>query len=95
MVDDDVALTDGLRRLLAMDGFRLDAVHRAEEGLARALENRHALVILDIMLPDGDGRQILRRIRTASEIPIIMLTASSASRPAQTTTCPSPSIRAS
>ena len=42
---------------------------------ARALEGRHALVILDIMLPDGDGRQVLRRLRSASEIPVIMLTA--------------------
>jgi DNA-binding response OmpR family regulator len=75
MIDDDVALTDSLRRLLAMDGFRLDTVHRAEEGLTRALEGRHAIVILDIMLPDGDGRQVLRRIRNASEIPVIMLTA--------------------
>jgi DNA-binding response OmpR family regulator len=75
MIDDDAVLTDGLRRLLAMDGFRLDAVHRADEGFARALEQRHALVILDIMLPDGDGRQLLRRIRSASDIPIIMLTA--------------------
>ena len=75
MIDDDVALTESLRRLLAMEGFRLDAVHRAEEGLARAMEGRHALVILDIMLPDGDGRQMLRRIRSGSEIPIIMLTA--------------------
>ncbi len=75
MIDDDVALTDSLRRLLALEGFRLDAVHRAEEGFARARENRHAIVVLDIMLPDGDGRQLLRRIRTTSEIPIIMLTA--------------------
>jgi DNA-binding response OmpR family regulator len=75
MVDDDVALTESLRRLLAMDGFRLEAVHRADEGLARALEGRHALVVLDIMLPDDDGRQILRRIRNASQIPVIMLTA--------------------
>ena len=75
MIDDDIALTDSLRRLLAMDGFRLEAVHRGEEGVTRALENRHALVILDIMLPDADGRQLLRRIRGSSEIPIIMLTA--------------------
>jgi len=75
MIDDDIALTESLRRLLAMDGFRLDTVHRAEEGLARALEGRHALVILDIMLPDGDGRQVLRRLRSASEILVIMLTA--------------------
>ena len=75
MVDDDAALTESLTRLLAMDGFRLEAVHRAEEGLARALEGRHAIVILDIMLPDGDGRQVLRRLRTASGVPVIMLTA--------------------
>jgi DNA-binding response OmpR family regulator len=75
MIDDDVALTDSLRRLLAMDGFRLEAVHHAEEGLTRALEDKHALVILDIMLGDGDGRQLLRRIRSSSEIPVIMLTA--------------------
>ena len=75
MIDDDVALTEGLRRLLAMEGFRLEAVHRAEEGLVRALEGKHALVILDIMLPDGDGRQVLRRIRGTSEVPVIMLTA--------------------
>lgn len=75
MVDDDVALTASLQRLLALDGFRLDAVHRAEEALPRIQEGRHAIVILDIMLPDGDGRQVLRRIRNASDVPVIMLTA--------------------
>lgn len=75
MIDDDVALTEGLRRLMSMDGFRLESVHTAEEGLSRALEGRHALVILDIMLPDGDGRKLLRRIRFSSEVPVIMLTA--------------------
>ncbi len=75
MIDDDVALAEGLKRLLAMDGFCLETVHRAEEGLSSALEGRHAIVILDIMLPDGDGRQVLRRIRGASEVPVIMLTA--------------------
>ncbi len=75
MIDDDVTLTDSLGRLLAMDGFRLEVVHRAEQGYTRAVEGRHALVLLDIMLPDGDGRQVLRRIRNASQVPIIMLTA--------------------
>jgi two-component system response regulator CpxR len=75
MVDDDVTLTDSLRRLLALDGFRLDAVHRAEDALKLVMEGKHALVVLDIMLPDGDGRQILRRIRHGSDVPVIMLTA--------------------
>ena len=75
MIDDDVALTESLGRLLAKDGFRLEAAHRADLGFTLAVEGRHALVILDIMLPDGDGRQVLRRIRNASQVPIIMLTA--------------------
>jgi DNA-binding response OmpR family regulator len=75
IVDDDVALTESLRRLLALDGFRLDAVHRAADAVKVVMEGRHALVVLDIMLPDGDGRQVLRRIRQASDVPVIMLTA--------------------
>jgi DNA-binding response OmpR family regulator len=75
MVDDDVALTESLRRLLALDGFRLEAAHRAEDALPLVKEQRHAMVVLDIMLPDGDGRQVLRRIRQASDVPVIMLTA--------------------
>jgi two-component system response regulator CpxR len=75
MVDDDIALTESLQRLLALDGFRLEAVHRAQDALPRVMEGRHAIVILDIMLPDGDGRQVLRRIRNASDAPVIMLSA--------------------
>jgi two-component system, OmpR family, response regulator CpxR len=75
LVDDDVELCTSLKRLLAIDGFAVTAVHDADRGIEQALRNEYALVILDVMLPGGDGRKVLRRIRVASQVPVIMLTA--------------------
>jgi len=75
LVDDDVELCASLQRLLSMDGFRVKAVHDGESGVRQVLGGEYELVILDVMLPGVDGRKVLRRIRLASEIPVIMLTA--------------------
>jgi DNA-binding response OmpR family regulator len=75
LVDDDVELCSSLKRLLSMDGFDVHAVHDGDSGVRHALKGEHELVILDVMLPGGDGRKVLRRIRLTSQIPVIMLTA--------------------
>jgi two-component system, OmpR family, response regulator CpxR len=75
LVDDDTELCASLKRLLAIDGFEVTAVHDADSGFEQVLRNDYALVILDVMLPGGDGRKVLRRIRVASQVPVIMLTA--------------------
>ena len=75
LVDDDVELCSALKRLLAIDGFDVTAVHDADSGIEEALHKEYALVVLDVMLPGGDGRKVLRRVRVASQVPIIMLTA--------------------
>ena len=75
LVDDDVELCSSLKRLLGMDGFRVKAVHDGDSGVRHALEGEYELVILDVMLPGGDGRKVLRRIRLTSQVPVIMLTA--------------------
>ena len=75
VVDDDVELCASLKRLLKMDGFSVKAVHDGESGVRNALEGKYELVILDVMLPGGDGRKALRRIRLTSRVPVIMLTA--------------------
>lgn len=75
LVDDDVELCSSLKRLLSMDGFHVKAVHDADSGVQHALKGEYQLVILDVMLPGGDGRKVLRRIRLCSDVPIIMLTA--------------------
>jgi len=75
LVDDDTELCASLRRLLRMDGFEVTAVHTANDGVHKATEETFALIVLDVMLPGGDGRIVLKKIRATSEVPIIMLTA--------------------
>lgn len=56
-------------------GMQVQACHTAADGLATLKSDTFDVLLLDIMLPDGDGFDICRQIRTFSNIPIIMLTA--------------------
>ncbi|RPH60529.1 MAG: DNA-binding response regulator [Burkholderiales bacterium] len=75
LVDDDVELSDLLREYLHQEGFETDAVHDGEAGVARALDGGYDIVVLDVMMPRVDGVEALRRIRLASRVPVLMLTA--------------------
>lgn len=75
MIDDDEALTALVREYFVDNGIDLDARHSATEGLRQLADAEYNAVILDVMLPDGDGFDVCRRIRATSQIPIIMLTA--------------------
>ena len=75
IVDDDTELCGLLQRYLERELFRVKTVHTAEEGLTEALSGLYQGVILDVMLPGGSGIEILRQIRSRSDIPVIMLTA--------------------
>src|ERR1700685_1232650 len=60
---------------LEPEGFQIEAVHDGNRGLERALTGDHLLVVLDVMLPRMNGFDVLRRIRTTSRIPVLLLTA--------------------
>jgi DNA-binding response OmpR family regulator len=75
LIDDDIELCSSLVRLLSMEGFSVTAVHDAASGAREAFAGDFHLIILDVMLPDGDGRTVLRRLRVHSQTPVIMLTA--------------------
>lgn len=75
LIDDDIELCSSLMRLLAMENFSVTAEHNAESGARQAIMGNFHLVILDVTLPDEDGRAVLRRLRIHSQIPVIMLTA--------------------
>jgi DNA-binding response OmpR family regulator len=75
MVDDDVKLCRLLKDYLDPFGFDLTFAHAGPEGLTRALEPGCEAIILDVMLPGLDGFEVLRRLRTSSAIPVLMLTA--------------------
>lgn len=75
VVDDDIELCGLVQEYLAAEGFTVKAVHDGERGLAEALSNAYALVVLDVMLPGINGFEVLRRIRSVSKAPVLLLTA--------------------
>ena len=75
VVDDEPQIVDLLRSYLQRDGFTVEQAVDGEAALAAFGRLRPDLVILDLMLPKVDGREVCRRIRDASHTPIIMLTA--------------------
>ncbi|HEV7743412.1 MAG TPA: response regulator transcription factor [Pyrinomonadaceae bacterium] len=75
IIDDDVALCELVTEYLEPLGFRIESIHRGDAGAERALAGEHSLVVLDVMLPGLNGFEVLRRIRSESKIPVLMLTA--------------------
>jgi len=75
VIDDDRELCESLRDYLGAEGFTVEAAHDGEEGAQRALEGPWGLIVLDVMLPKLNGFDVLRRIRSGSETPVLMLTA--------------------
>jgi DNA-binding response OmpR family regulator len=75
VVDDEPQIVDLLRSYLRRDGFDVDEAADGEAALAACARRVPDLVILDLMLPRVDGREVCRRIRETSHTPIIMLTA--------------------
>jgi two-component system, OmpR family, response regulator CpxR len=75
IIDDDVELCSLVTEYLASEGFKVEAVYDGERGLERALQNQYSLVVLDVMLPGMNGFDVLRRIRSSSSLPVLLLTA--------------------
>ena len=75
MIEDDRALAEMVATYLGRAGMTLDRRESAQAGLAAALQGGYDAVVLDLMLPDGDGLEICRAIRARSDVPILMLTA--------------------
>lgn len=75
MVDDDRELCRLLQEYCALEGLSLRCVHNGEAGVLMALGGGFDLVILDVMMPGMSGTEALRRIRTSSMVPVLMLTA--------------------
>ena len=75
IVEDEKNLARYLQLELENEGFTTDVVYDGPAGLAKAYENVHDLILLDIMLPELSGIEVCRRVREVSQIPIIMITA--------------------
>ena len=75
VVEDDAAIRAALTRELTDAGHAVRAEAAASSALAAVMEWRPEVVILDLGLPDIDGRDVLRMIRGASDVPVIVATA--------------------
>lgn len=76
IVDDEPSMVKGLRfNLEQQEGFRVDEAYDGEEALNKFANGKYDLILLDLMLPKVDGMEVCQRIRSVSDVPIIMLTA--------------------
>lgn len=75
IIEDDLDLQEGLAFSLEAEGYKTVCAARKEEGLARFIKEGFELILLDCNLPDGNGFDLCKELRSHSKIPILMLTA--------------------
>jgi len=75
LVEDETSISEPLSAALGREGFVSTIAETVADGLERFRSDRPDLVLLDVMLPDGDGKDLLRQIRAESRTPVVMLTA--------------------
>src|SRR3712207_7905011 len=78
-VDDETSLTELLSMAMRYEGWQVTTASSGSEAVKAARETRPDAIVLDMMLPDFDGLEVMRRIRAESpDVPVIFLTAKDA-----------------
>lgn len=75
VVDDEIRIARFVELELKYEGYDIQVRYNGRDGLSAMKETPFDLVILDVMMPDLSGIEVLRRIRQTSDVPVIMLTA--------------------
>jgi DNA-binding response OmpR family regulator len=75
LIEDDPHIRMTLTRALTGHGHAVSSAHTAMGGLRQAVDDRPDVVVLDLGLPDLDGREVLRMLRAVSRVPVIVATA--------------------
>ena len=75
VIDDEESIQKLLNAALERDGYRIVGARDATDGLIAFEREQPDVILLDVMLPDLSGREVCRRIRASSDVPIIMLSA--------------------
>jgi two-component system, OmpR family, KDP operon response regulator KdpE len=77
IVDDDPLIQESLLLFLRLRGYAVEGAKTAHEAFGAVARHRPDLIVLDLGLPDRDGREVYERIRQTSDVPIIILSARS------------------
>jgi two-component system, OmpR family, response regulator MprA len=80
LVEDEARIAQFVERALIYEGYRVSVARDGQTGLSIARDNPPDLVVLDWMLPGLDGLEVCKRLRAASDVPILMLTAKDETR---------------
>jgi len=75
VVDDEPNIAELLRMALRYEGWEVSVAHTGSAAVRAARETTPDAVVLDVMLPDFDGMEVLRRLRGSSDVPVLFLTA--------------------
>ena len=75
IVDDDAELCEMLSEYLRKESFEVDTEQHGTRGLEKAQVGSYDLIVLDVMLPGMNGFDLLRELRTSSDVPVLLLTA--------------------
>src|SRR3984957_13469159 len=76
VVDDEADIRESLETLLCLEGYTVEMAQNGGEGLRRAEEANYDMILLDLMMPDRSGMEVLREIRERdTETPVFMITA--------------------
>jgi DNA-binding response OmpR family regulator len=76
LVEDELSIAEPFTHALQRAGFRTTVARTGSEALSQAASRQPDVILLDLALPDVDGRDVCRQIRRDSSVPIIMVTAS-------------------
>ena len=75
VVDDEKLIVKGIRFSLEQEGMEVDCAYDGEEAIELARKTEYDMVLLDVMLPDGDGFSLLGKLRKIRDVPVLFLSA--------------------
>lgn len=75
VVEDEASIADVVARYLRRDGHEVETIGDGAQAMERLQEMNPDLIVLDLMLPGMEGKEILRRVRAAGDTPVVILTA--------------------
>jgi len=77
IIEDDLNIAELERDYLQLNGFKADIVQDGAQGLKRALTGIYDVIIVDLMLPNKDGYEIIKEIRNRLDVPVMVVSAKS------------------
>lgn len=75
IIEDDMTINGLLRSIIEKSGYAVDCAYNGTDGLAMGLHGDYSLILLDLMLPEKSGEDIIKELRRVSTTPIIVLSA--------------------